>query len=203
MARPVLLLERIEISNSEPSVMVRQGVACVGGLYIDSNGENGSPIKPRHSTISRSRMRSPAGWASPVENRAKHPETWCSSAPGADDSCKTAQHYRKGQTGSKGNWLPTAKRRRRAILERAARTKLAAIGAYPRPPDFSDQAQFSTTAISAQVRRSGGPRRLLPEWPRPRRCGRPRRGAAVAPLAWNAQPLEFHPSGRGSPCLAR
>ena len=30
------------MSNSEPSVIVRQGISCMRGLYMDSNGEKGS-----------------------------------------------------------------------------------------------------------------------------------------------------------------
>ncbi len=34
------------MSNSEPSAIVLQGMACIGGLYtsFDSNGENGSVV---------------------------------------------------------------------------------------------------------------------------------------------------------------
>src|SRR5262249_7427335 len=34
--------EQIAISNSEPSVRVRQDMVCMRGLYIDPNGEGGS-----------------------------------------------------------------------------------------------------------------------------------------------------------------
>src|SRR5712691_9867631 len=72
------------MSNSEPSAIVLQGIPCIGGLYtrFDSNGENGSLVvrsgfaanvrrqrSPRF-TLSRSRMRSRTGLASPVENQA-------------------------------------------------------------------------------------------------------------------------------------
>jgi hypothetical protein len=32
------------MSNSEPSVIARQGIPCMGGLYIDWNRENGSLV---------------------------------------------------------------------------------------------------------------------------------------------------------------
>jgi hypothetical protein len=41
------------MSNSEPSVIVRQGIPCMCGLYIDSNGENGSLKLPDRALESR------------------------------------------------------------------------------------------------------------------------------------------------------
>jgi hypothetical protein len=41
--------KQIAMSNNEPSVIVRQGIPCMCGLYIDSNGENGSLKVRRHS----------------------------------------------------------------------------------------------------------------------------------------------------------
>jgi hypothetical protein len=44
-------IERAEMSNSEPSAIVLQGIACIGGVYInfDSNGEIGS-LKVRRNS---------------------------------------------------------------------------------------------------------------------------------------------------------
>src|SRR5215475_13848641 len=62
--------EQIEMSNSEPSVIVRQGISSMRGLYIDSNGEKRFTQGSPPFALSRSRMRSRAGLASPVENQA-------------------------------------------------------------------------------------------------------------------------------------
>src|SRR6202140_4741325 len=60
--------KQAEMSNSEPSAIVPQGIPCMRGLYtsFDSDGESGS----LRFTPSRSRMRSRTGLASPVENQA-------------------------------------------------------------------------------------------------------------------------------------
>src|SRR6202521_1635260 len=69
-------VERAEMSNSEPSATVLHGIPCIGGLYIsfDSNGEKRSlTVRRQRSlrfTLSRSRMKSRTGLASPVENQA-------------------------------------------------------------------------------------------------------------------------------------
>src|SRR5216683_8227358 len=59
------------MSNSEPSAIVLQGIACMCGLYKfrfewRKRFAQGSP----RFTLSRSRMRSRTGFASPVENQA-------------------------------------------------------------------------------------------------------------------------------------
>src|SRR5260370_8876276 len=60
-------VERAEMSNSEPSAIVLQGIPCIGGLYIslDSNGENGSgagpPLRTPHTGYFK------GGWARPIE----------------------------------------------------------------------------------------------------------------------------------------
>src|SRR5881275_636721 len=41
--------EQIEMNNSQPSVIRRQGIRCVCGFYIDCKGENGSLKVLRHS----------------------------------------------------------------------------------------------------------------------------------------------------------
>jgi hypothetical protein len=50
-------IERAEMSNSEPSAIVLQGMPCIGGLYIsfDSNGETGS-LKVRMADNSLGRL---------------------------------------------------------------------------------------------------------------------------------------------------
>ena len=65
--------EQTEMSNSEPSAIVLQGVPCMCGLYtvriektVRSRFAQGSP----RFTLSGSRMRSRTGLASPVENQA-------------------------------------------------------------------------------------------------------------------------------------
>src|SRR6266567_6062958 len=64
--------EHTEMSNSEPSAIVLQGIPCMCGLYKQFRFEwrkrfaQGS----QRFTISRSRMRSRTGLASPVENQA-------------------------------------------------------------------------------------------------------------------------------------
>src|ERR1022692_4857177 len=70
-------IEQAEMSNSEPSAIVRHGIPCMCGLYqvsmrmektVRSRFAQGSP----RFTLSRSRsrMRSRTGLASPVENQA-------------------------------------------------------------------------------------------------------------------------------------
>jgi len=59
------------MSNSEPSAIVLQGIPCMYGLYMSrfewrKRFAQGSP----RFTLSRSRMRSRTGLASPVENQA-------------------------------------------------------------------------------------------------------------------------------------
>src|SRR5713101_5430762 len=88
-------VEKAEMSNSEPSAIVLHGIPCIGGLYIgcDSNGEIGSLRLPDwrspQFTLSRSRVRSRTGLASPVENQACGIAKYPRLARGADDSCKT------------------------------------------------------------------------------------------------------------------
>ena len=71
------------MSNSEPSAIVLHGIPGIGGLYIsfDSNGEIGSLRLPDwrspRFTLSRSRLRSRTGFASPVENQA----SWIAKYP--------------------------------------------------------------------------------------------------------------------------
>src|SRR4029434_1260341 len=136
--------EQIEMSNSEPSVIVRQGIpACVDytSIRMEKLFAQGSP--PFTLSVA---LKSRTGLASPVENQAcgiaKYPKITCSSARGADDSCKRLGIYRRGQTGSKGNWLRTenAEATLCASGSPAARAALAAdIRAYPGPTDFSDE----------------------------------------------------------------
>src|ERR1700676_5046606 len=95
-------IEPAEMSNSEPSAIVLHGIPCIGGLYISFDFEwrkrfaQGSP----RFTLSRSRMRSRTGLASPVENQGsrdrKGSQLACSSARGADDSCKRHSVYQGG-----------------------------------------------------------------------------------------------------------
>src|ERR1700724_2128898 len=64
-------VERAEMSNSDPSAIVLQAIPCMGGLYKfrfewRKRFAQGSP----RLSLSRSRMRSRTGLASPVENQA-------------------------------------------------------------------------------------------------------------------------------------
>ena len=74
------------MSNSEPSAIVLHGIPCIGGLYKfrfewRKRFAQGSP----RFTLSRSRMRSRTGLASPVENQAcgiaKYPRLRASGSP--------------------------------------------------------------------------------------------------------------------------
>src|SRR6266853_4887035 len=63
--------EPAEMSNSEPSAIVLQGIPCMCGLYKFGVERRKwfAQDSPRF-TLSRSRMRSQTGLASPVENQA-------------------------------------------------------------------------------------------------------------------------------------
>src|ERR1700674_2942402 len=64
-------VERAEMSNSDPSAIVLQGIPCMCGLYkFRFEWRKGFAQGSPRFTLSRSRMRSRAGLASPVENQA-------------------------------------------------------------------------------------------------------------------------------------
>jgi hypothetical protein len=105
-------IEQAEMSNSEPSAIVLQGIPCMCGLYKfrfewRKRFAQGSP----RFTLSRSRMRSRTGLASPVENQAcgiaKYPRLRVHRHEVRMTLAKRRSIYRRGQTGSKGNWLRT------------------------------------------------------------------------------------------------
>src|SRR5229473_4608007 len=87
-------VERAEMSNSEPSAILLQSIPCMCRLYkFRFEWRKRFAQGSQRFTRSRSRMRSRAGLASPVENQAlrdrKVSQIAYSSARGADDSCKT------------------------------------------------------------------------------------------------------------------
>src|SRR6202521_5220599 len=65
-------IERPEMSNSEASAIVLHGIPCIGELYIsfDFEWRKRSAQGSSRFALSRSRMRSRTGLASPVENQA-------------------------------------------------------------------------------------------------------------------------------------
>jgi hypothetical protein len=82
------------MSNNEPSAIVLHGIACIGGLYIrfDSNGENGSfKVAAIHPFWIAKEVSNWLGIArsEPGLRDRKVSQIACSSARGADVSCKT------------------------------------------------------------------------------------------------------------------
>jgi hypothetical protein len=102
------------MSNSDPSVIVRQGIPCMRGLYIASNGykrfAQGSPP----FTLSRSRMRSRTGLASPAGNQAcgmaKYPKLRVHRHEERMTPAKTAQHLPERANWFEGQLATNAKR---------------------------------------------------------------------------------------------
>src|SRR5882724_11737750 len=88
-------VERAAISNSEPNAIVLQGIPCMRGIIQVSIRME----KTFRSSISRSRMRSRTGLASPEENQArriaKYPRLRVHRRE-ADD-CKTLLGYGRSE----------------------------------------------------------------------------------------------------------
>jgi hypothetical protein len=106
------------MSNSEPSAIVLQGIPCMCGLYQfrfewRKRFAQGSP----RFTLSRSRMRSRTGLASPVENQA----------------CGIAKYPRLRVHRHEARMTP-AKRRR---VDRSSQLRIGALIALGVSPELS------------------------------------------------------------------
>ena len=101
------------MSNSDPSVIVRQGIPCMRGLYkFQFEWRNGS-LKVCRDSLSRSRMRSRTGLASPAGNQAcgmaKYPKLRVHRHEERMTPAKTAQHLPERANWFEGQLATNAK----------------------------------------------------------------------------------------------